>query len=166
METQPPLPHLDESDRDGWKSSKFLTELTTAPDIESTPESNLHIFIGAATAAEKKNEDSYTYRPNGEAVVSDGVGSSEHGAEASHLVTDYIAAQLDQLSWVDNREVMQKAMTEVLLSAHELILSHQRTTGRDMAATASVLKFIKEGDQTYAIIGNVGVEFPYLYHIK
>jgi serine/threonine protein phosphatase PrpC len=114
------------------------------------------ISIGAATASEKFNEDRHVYDQKGMAVVCDGVGSSENGGAASEWAADFLSNKVGQMETNATRQDSEAALSDALLQADMFIQWEQHVTGQDMASTASVMKLIKEGKKTFAVIGNVG----------
>jgi len=148
--------------RSNAKTSVALRRNLSTPEslvrrLSSTEvEDREKITIGAATAAEKVNEDNHFYDQQGIAVVCDGVGSSENGGVASEVATDLLAKQLQKIDTDTNRENAEKSIADALQDTDMFIQWEQAMTGQDMASTASVMKVITEGEKTYAVIGNVG----------
>jgi serine/threonine protein phosphatase PrpC len=131
-------------------------------DDGETGAETISVNVGAASYAENKNEDVFSVDRSGNAVLCDGVGSSGYGLEAAELATRFLEERLEEMGSIDNRELAEKSLAGALETAHMRILAERRITGHDLVSTASIVKYIQENGQQYAVVGNYGDSPVYL----
>lgn len=118
--------------------------------------------IEASSKSEKEmSDDNYLVGENF-AAICDGVGSSEHGGIASTLAVNFLAEHLPTVNQLTSRKAAAKSVRKILKKTHRLACDEQEATGLSMASTATTLNYIVIGNQTYAVIGNVGDSPAYL----
>ena len=114
--------------------------------------------------ARSRNEDSLEIRSElGIAVIADGMGGHPHGDLASKLATETVVARLAEFVESDEGQTRSSdAMTETLLSAHEVIRTRiEENPKLDGMGTTVVTMLIDPSSESYTL-GHVGDSRAYL----